>query len=294
MALHRTETPKCPVCGSPRPEKPCYRLKSVNVFRCACGIKYIDPSLNMESQIRLYQSSETLKEVNPILESYYENAALDPRSATCRDYQRALEAVEGGVSGRSLLEVGCGAGSFLDFARQKQWKVCGIDSSDENISRLQSRGLRGITGNFLTYPIEEKFDVVVFWDVLEHLQAPGQFIARARSLLTPKGLVLIAIPNEGNLIVSLSSFFYGITGGRLKAPLGRFYVLEHTSYFTPEALRRFLEHAEMKVIDCWQTDTDLDRYRLPMHLKLILRCLFVFGSILNQRTRFLMIAQKKD
>jgi 2-polyprenyl-3-methyl-5-hydroxy-6-metoxy-1,4-benzoquinol methylase len=293
MTLRPNETQKCPACCSARPIEPLYLLKSCSVYRCACGVKYLDPSLDMENQMELYKSSLTLKEINPVLESYYEYAAIDPRSATFRDYKKALEAVEGQVSGRSLLDVGCGTGFFLDYAIQRKWKVCGIDSSNENISKLLPRGINGIAGNFLIYPFQEKFDVIVLWDVIEHLQSPRQFISRAKSLLNPGGVILIATPNDKSIIVSLASFLYWITGGRVKAPLQRFYVLEHTSYFSPQTLRPFLEQ-EIQVIDYWQADTDLDRYRLPFYLKAVLRCLIAVGIIFNQRTRFLMIARRVD
>lgn len=291
MTITLTETKKCPICALPRPRKSLYSLGSFGVYRCSCGVKYIDPSLDMENQMKLYRSSETLKQINPVLEDYYEYEALDIRSATFRDYERALGAIEKQVSGRSLLEVGCGTGSFLDFANQKKWRVCGLDSSDENILKLSAKGIRGIAGNFLTCPLREKFDAVVFWDVIEHLQAPAQFIDRAKSLLNPKGLILIAIPNDANIAVSLASFLYRITGGWIKAPLQRFYVLEHTSYFDTTTLRHFLEREKVKVTDYWQTDTDIDRYRLPWHLKAVLRGLFVVGSILKRQTRLLMTAR---
>ncbi len=44
------------------------------------------------------------------------------------------------------------------------------------------------------------FDLVTMGDVIEHLVAPGVALDRIRELLTPNGIVWLALPDAGSLV----------------------------------------------------------------------------------------------
>ena len=138
LNIDLVETGICPLCRDGTNKKLLFALERTNVYGCAaCGLKFIDPSLSAETMTTIYTSSESLREINPVHEHYYEYDTLDAKSATFRDYATALDRVSTYVKGRDLLEVGCGTGGFLEFARGKGWNVSGVDSSVENIAKLR-------------------------------------------------------------------------------------------------------------------------------------------------------------
>jgi 2-polyprenyl-3-methyl-5-hydroxy-6-metoxy-1,4-benzoquinol methylase len=294
MKLQLTSTGKCPACRNESGHRLLYQLHSFNVYECVCGLRFIDPSLDEKSMTEIYQSSEALQEINPALGHYYEYETLNPKTKTYRDYSRALEAVSELRTGREILEVGCGRGSFLRVAREQGWKVYGIDSGRENIQALQAEGIDAICSSYLGFATEQRFDVIVLWDLIEHPQNPGAFLEKTRELLNPGGLLLIASPQEPNFLTILGSWIYRLSGGRVKSPLAQFFVMEHTSYFSLQSMKRFLASRGFQVLKKWKTETDLNRYKMSPFVKLCLRVAFQMARILKLENRMIVIARKQD
>ena len=288
------ETGICPLCRDGAKKKLLFRLNRTNVYVCACGLKFIDPSLTAETMMTIYTSSEFLREINPALENYYEYETLDAKSTTFRDYARALDHVSRYAKGRNLLEVGCGTGGFLEFAREKGWSVFGVDSSTENIAKLRSRGIAGECANFVDFFSEMRFDVMVLWDLIEHPQDPLSFIGKSYELLKPGGVLLLATPYDPNLLTLLAGTIYRFSFGKIKFAVEKLYFLEHTSYFNLRTLSNLLQKGCFKVIRFWKTETDLDRYRFSRSLKWVLKIAFLFARLFRLQNRIILLAQKDN
>ncbi len=106
--------------------------------------------------------------------------------------------------GRRLLEIGVGSGSFLSSARTAGFDVMGCDLSSPICEYVRRK--YGITmhGEHLAMlEGENSFDLVVMNHVLEHVNKPIEFMREVHRLLTPGGVVHIAVPNiacwEANL-----------------------------------------------------------------------------------------------
>jgi cyclopropane fatty-acyl-phospholipid synthase-like methyltransferase len=292
IPLNLVKVGHCPLCKIPAAPKLLFQLEKFGVYQCPCGHKFIDPSLDGLSQIEIYRSSETLKQINPALEHYYEYETLDPKSLTCADYTRALDEVSRLSPGRRLLEVGCGTGSFLDYARTKDWSVHGVDSSHENIAKLRERGVEGEACGFLDFQSRDQFDVIVLWDLIEHPQDPGAFLDKSRELLKTGGLLLIATPLDPNILTLLAGAMYALSGGRINAPLNQLYIIEHTSYFSLKTLSHLLGQHGFGVSKAWKTETDLARYHFSKPLQFALHAAFLIARCLHLQNRLITIARK--
>ncbi len=98
--------------------------------------------------------------------------------------------------GKKLLDVGCGTGDFLQTALQNNWKVSGIEPN------AQAREIANKKTNNSVFEIDQllkfeasSFDVITLWHVLEHLPNLEDHIAIFKTLLKPKGTLIIAVPN---------------------------------------------------------------------------------------------------
>lgn len=96
----------------------------------------------------------------------------------------------------SVLEAGGGSASVL----QKDgydFSFTTIDISPEQLARNHYASTK-ILGDIETYDYERSYDVIVVWDVLEHLRAPGRALARLAGALGPGGLIILKgpIPNS--------------------------------------------------------------------------------------------------
>jgi len=280
----------CPLCRNPS-QKAMLKLLRTEVYHCVCGMEYIDPSLDAASMSEIYRSSEALKEINPALETYYEYE-LKPGCRTWRDYETALRRAQKYAPGRRLMEVGCGGGEFLKFARNLGWQVSGLDSAPENIEKVRRAGMGGICSSFLEYTGDEKFDVVVQWDLIEHPQDPAAFVRKSHDMLVPGGLLLFATPCYPNLLSEIAKLFYALTGGRLKTPAEKMYFLEHTTYFGPQTLKKLVVDNVFETAQVWKTETDLKRYKFNPLVRFVLNTAFICARFLRLQNRLILIARK--
>lgn len=291
--INLVRTGICPVCRKKEGVREVCRTPKTGVFYCACGLEFIDPSLDEGSMAEIYRSSELLKDINPALGTYYEYDTLNPGTKTYRDYKEALEKLNAlNSTGRELLEVGCGAGGFLEVAAKNGWSVTGLDSSLENTAKLSAKGLPAICAPFLSYHEKHRFDAVVLWDLIEHPQDPLGFVKKCHELLRDGGLLLIATPNYPNLLSILAKVTYQLSFGKMKGPASRLYFLEHTSYFGRDSLARLLRLGGFEPVKAWKTETDLERYQFSPFLRRALHAAFAAARVLGLQNRIMMIARK--
>lgn len=100
------------------------------------------------------------------------------------------------VAGRpdlAVLDAGCGSSSVLDFPTEA--RRTGIDVSTRQLERNAVLDER-IVGDLQTYRWPAaSFDVILCWDVLEHLSDPRGVLDNLVSSLAPGGLLVIGVPN---------------------------------------------------------------------------------------------------
>jgi SAM-dependent methyltransferase len=99
----------------------------------------------------------------------------------------------------SVLDVGCGIGNFLAAAKKEGWQCAGIDFDPDAISAAKK--VTGIVdlevADVLDYAHkhpDRRFDLVTFFDVLEHVDNHNEFIAAIKKLLRPGGFLAMSMP----------------------------------------------------------------------------------------------------
>ena len=94
----------------------------------------------------------------------------------------------------SMLDVGCGLGWSLDFAKwTRGWRVNGVDASELSEVGRSTLGLP--IASELASVAGAPFDLVYASDVLEHVERPREFVNSLRPLMRPGGLMLLRTPN---------------------------------------------------------------------------------------------------
>lgn len=179
----------------------------------ACRLRFVSPR---ERASGIWQTYRHI--VDPL---YLEN--LDSRRHSFARGLRQLERVRR-APGR-LLDVGCSVGVFLSLCRESGWQVEGVEASEWSSEQARSLGLAVHNELFeqVTLP-ESTYDVVCFWDVLEHVPSPQAALVKAHRLLKPGGVLVVSTPN----IWSLSA--------RLLGRRWWFIERDHIFYYSPETL----------------------------------------------------------
>lgn len=146
--------------------------------------------------------------------------------------------------GTRLLDVGCGSGlTFHPFGRRYSllWlsrrgvAAEGVEPDPRACAAARAAGLKVVEGTLLGADLPRgAYDVVRFNHSLEHTHDPAAYLARARELLKPGGLLVVSVPNYDG--ATYSRFPRAVEAPR------------HLFYFNPSSLRRHLEARGFDVV----------------------------------------------
>jgi len=184
---------RCPACTIDIDPEIIREVNNFTLNRCpTCGLIFSDPMKNPGAE--WYKSLFRKSALNFVYDGlgWYHKQFLEDKM----NY------------GLRLLDIGCGTGIFLDSARKKGYKVYGIDINREvvdiakeryNLKEVYAIDEEEFCDNF-TY---EKFDVITFFEVMEHLNNPAQFVGRVKKMLKPRGYVVLSVPNNDRVLEAI-------------------------------------------------------------------------------------------
>ncbi|WP_040634828.1 class I SAM-dependent methyltransferase [Mycolicibacterium phlei] len=116
-----------------------------------------------------------------------------------RRHEVVYERLAGRCAGRDVLEAGCGEGYGADLIADVARRVIGLDYDETAVAHVRARYPRVEMhhGNLAALPLaDETVDVVVNFQVIEHLWDQGQFVRECARVLRPGGLLLMSTPNR--------------------------------------------------------------------------------------------------
>lgn len=154
----------------------------------------------------------------------------------------------------SLLEAGCGSTSRIVVG--KDWKVTGIDISKKQLDR-NKRLNKKILGDIQEVRLpKNEYDLILCWDVLEHLQNPDKALENFDNSIKKNGILVLALPNVHSLKGLLTKFtphwfhifVYRFFLGRKDA--GKNDTAPFKTYLrfsiSPKAIKKFAENNDYK------------------------------------------------
>lgn len=139
--------------------------------------------------------------------------------------------------GGTVLEVGCGPGFMLAAFNRHHWRVFGIERSEEMAERARSvPGVEIVTTSIESLPADTRFDLIILFQVLEHIGEPVKLLNECAKRLQHGGKLIINVPN----FASWQSRFAGPKWLHLDVP-------RHLNHFTPESIAETLGRAGLKL-----------------------------------------------
>lgn len=143
------------------------------------------------------------------------------------------------ISGKTVLDVGCGGGILAESMAAKGATVTGIDLAKKSLKVAQLHSLEsGVSVSYRCVPVEElaaeapaSFDVVTCMEMLEHVPDPLSVVRACAELVKPGGQVFFSTLNRN-------------AKAYLLAVVGAEYVLNMLPRGTHE-YKRFLKPSEL-------------------------------------------------
>lgn len=241
--------PDCPLCGSERQTRLAsgydYELRTCRnewtFVRCAsesCGHVWLNPRPAVSTLSVIYPPhyyAYHYEETVPSMALRIKNA-LDRRKFA--SITRAL-----GRQLSSFVDVGCGDGRYLRFARMngvKNDRNFGLELDQRTVDRLQAQGFVGLNRRVedCREIADGTIDIATMFHVIEHVEDPAMVVRRMAGWLSPGGVLAVETPN----IESLDARLFGRTFW------GGYHIPRHWNMFSRRTLCQLMERAGLEIV----------------------------------------------
>ena len=203
------------------------QLPELRLRRCAeCGCLWADDAR---------QDHRVLAEAyERVAHSYFDSQENDPRYREF--YERLERLVKQHVSGRAMLDVGCGDGVFLSSVSD-EWSKQGLEPSASGATLARKKNLDVAQATLDAAPAQYNADLISALDVIEHVIDPHHFMESFKRHLRPGGVALL-------LTGDADSYAAKVAGPRWS------YLrwCGHISVFSQLGLRRLLERHGFEIL----------------------------------------------
>lgn len=188
---------KCNICGKSN-GKILYVFPEQNFVKCkSCNLMYFDKQrIDFEN---LYNMNYFFKsESNNANYFNYDNHDQIIKS----NFKFAYSYINNNYNDNrkySLLDVGAGFGFFLKYL-PKNIHSEAVEISRVGSEKIEKEGIKVYEGDFLDVKIENKFDIITSFDVIEHQIFLSKYLAKINSLLKKGGVFIFTTPDCGTLL----------------------------------------------------------------------------------------------
>jgi SAM-dependent methyltransferase len=213
---------RCPACGCEAESGPFEEFHGASLYACAeCDLHFWHPVSMPDAAWyeRAYQGRDQTE------------MPLEPGHRFFLDDPKAPK------RGR-LLDLGCGVGNFLAAVREGGFEVTGIEMNRNAVQFAHEHyRLPNVFAmrpeEFCRTPEYGKFEVVTFFEVLEHQEDPHGFLAAAKQCLAAGGYVALSVPNRNRWQKGIETLDYPPN---------------HLTRWSPLALANFLARSGFEVL----------------------------------------------
>jgi 2-polyprenyl-3-methyl-5-hydroxy-6-metoxy-1,4-benzoquinol methylase len=217
----------CPVCGSENRTLNFPLPEDMNIYQCNdCTLGYVDP-------FPVYSGD--------VYEETYFNKSLVSYDSM-REYRikrfgmERIRLIQKYVPAGKLLDIGCGVGWFLEAAKNSGFECFGQEISSQLAEYTSEKlGIHVYSENLES--IEDKFDVITMFDLIEHVMDPKVLIEQSKKLLNPGGIIVAFTPNYDSLGIQF-----------LKQDSSLVCPPAHLTYFTRSSVERLANSTGMELI----------------------------------------------
>lgn len=220
--------------------------KNLKVLKCdTCGLVRLSSTDHITDE--LYESSGMLDSCN--LDSNIS------KEKSMEDNIRRLNQTRKFIHDKSVLDFGCGSGTYLSLAKSIASSVCGVELDKHYRQAYLDNDIQVYRG------LEDigtiKYDVITMFHVIEHLRDPIKIINDLKRFMHKDSLLIIETPNSDDALLSLyhSQHFANFT-----------YWSFHLYLYNEMTLQSLLRQAHMNLTKPYYGIYQYQRYPIANHM----------------------------
>ncbi|MBL4719729.1 MAG: class I SAM-dependent methyltransferase [Alphaproteobacteria bacterium] len=207
-------------------------IEGGRVGRCAgCGVTRLDEACSVSSSA--YENTDYRSLMNQ---------GVEPEDFFANHDVTQIHNLRGlwphSLRGKTIADIGCGAGSFLDFVSGPAAQSIAVEPTAKFHDSLSERGYKVYSyARQVADAAPHSVDFVSTFQVIEHVENPVQFLKDIKAMLKPDGTLLVATPNLDDILMTIlpeefSPFYYRMV---------------HRWYFTMDTLIKTAELAGFEI-----------------------------------------------
>lgn len=236
--------PRCEACLSTAIEHhPTSRKSGSVIYECSvCGLRGMSTRPKLEALAEFATTYDR--------DMYAEWVDITRAGQIDADHAEVLDRIEslvGGADGRSIFDVGAGAGSFLSMARDRGFHPTGNDLSQGAVDLAGESGIDLLLGDLSEIDDAGQHDVATLWCVLAHVPEGDQLLKDVFDVLKPGGLMYLQTP-RWSAMDTLGMKAHDWTRGRMTKITDRRLAMHHMVLHTAGSIRAQLERLGFEVV----------------------------------------------
>jgi len=218
------------------------------VFQCRqCGLV----QLNSKEHATIHDYSMSK------MHDSYPISLTDWRTDCTVDDQRRYNMFRGIIKGKKLLELGSGCCGFLELCSAVATKTVGIEPEKRVLTEYSKNTNYDLFGSLEDIDEHDKFDIIVMFHVIEHLEDPIKYLKNLVRFLNPNGRIIVECPNVNDALLNLF---------HVKAFSEAYFWSQHLYYFSRNDIKRLTQQAGLSI----SREILCQRYGYENHLHWIL------------------------
>lgn len=197
-----------------------------------CGAQRLDPNYCKDEKVYNTSAYRKLLKENESAKGFFEQHDILQLDRLRFSLPRKLRY-------KTLVDVGCGAGSFLDHVSGLIKRGIAVEPCEDYHQSLKDRGYEVYDYvNTARKELKNQADIGVCFSVLEHIANPRVFLTEIMELLKPGAELILSTPNRDDFLMSLLEDDYR----------SFFYRTVHTWYFDSDSLKKCAQLAGYEIL----------------------------------------------
>lgn len=222
----------CPVCSLGQASKS-FEKEGFDFVTCDdCGCLYVNPVPTDDLLTMYYDGFSSM-------EFFHENILKPTEDERKKIFHRRAQDMKPFVkTGDKILEIGSSIGFFIEAALKEGWDVSGVEINSNLVEYTKNKfNVPIYQGMFEHVSFDHCYDMVVMWEVLEHIVEPYGLLKKIAQALPQGGRFVGTLPNIDGIEFKVC----GKDHEMIEAP-------GHLNYFSIRTLEKLFDRAGFKLI----------------------------------------------